>query len=54
MENHHKELKELMEEYGNIGSEVKKTVGDVATAFVLSGCAAGLVVMQAVNTTAAG
>lgn len=49
VENHHKELKELAEQYGTVGNEVKKTVGDVATAFVLSGCAVGLVVMQAAS-----
>lgn len=53
VENHHKELKELAEEYGTVGNEVKKTVGDVATAFVLSGCSVGLVVMQAASAAAA-
>ncbi|THH13512.1 hypothetical protein EW146_g6712 [Bondarzewia mesenterica] len=51
VENHHAELKKLMEEHGAIGSEVKKTVGDVATAFILSRCNAGLVVMQAATTS---
>ena len=51
VENHHAELKELMQEHGAVGSEVKKTVGDVATAFVVSGCNAGLIVMQASNTS---
>lgn len=48
-ESHHAELKELMEEHGSVGSEVKKTIGDVATAFVVSGCKAGLVVVQAAH-----
>jgi len=48
VENHRAELKELMEEqHSNVGNEVKKTIGDVATAFVVSGCKAGLVVIQA-------
>ncbi|KAI0772201.1 Sodium/hydrogen exchanger family-domain-containing protein [Irpex lacteus] len=33
-ENHHAELKGLIEEYGSVASEVKKTVGDVASAFI--------------------
>jgi len=36
-----------MEEHGSVGHEVRKTIGDVATAFVVSGCKAGLVVVQA-------
>ena len=48
-ESHHTELKLLMEERGSVGSEVKKTIGDVATAFVVSGCKAGLIVMQAAH-----
>ncbi|KAF7985947.1 hypothetical protein HWV62_43888 [Athelia sp. TMB] len=47
VENHREELKELIEEHGSVGNEVKKTIGDVATAFVVSGCKAGLVVVQA-------
>ncbi|KAF5377901.1 hypothetical protein D9615_006762 [Tricholomella constricta] len=49
VENHRAELKELMEEYGSVGSEVKKTIGDVATAFVVAGCGEGAVVLQAAN-----
>lgn len=49
VENHQQELKELMEEHGSVGNEVKKTVGDVATAFVVFGCKAGIVVVQAAN-----
>lgn len=48
-ESHHMELKQLMDERGSVGSEVKKTIGDVATAFVVSGCKAGLVVVQAAH-----
>jgi hypothetical protein len=50
-ENLQQELKELMEEYGNVGNEVRKTVGDVAAAFVVSGCKAGIVVIQAANVS---
>ncbi|KAG6889852.1 hypothetical protein C0992_003831 [Termitomyces sp. T32_za158] len=46
VENHARELKDVMGEYGSVGSEVKKTIGDVATAFVVAGCAEGVVVMQ--------
>ncbi|RDB14902.1 K(+)/H(+) antiporter 1 [Hypsizygus marmoreus] len=49
VENHRGELKELMEEYGAVGAEVKKTIGDVATAFVVAGCGTGVVVLQATN-----
>ncbi|KAI0059628.1 hypothetical protein BV25DRAFT_1060362 [Artomyces pyxidatus] len=51
VESHHHELKELMEEHGGVGSEVNKTVGDVATAFVLAGVNSGLIVMQASHAT---
>lgn len=47
VESHQDELKELMTEYGEVGSDVKKTIGDVATAFVVAGCGAGVVVLQA-------
>jgi hypothetical protein len=46
VEDHHRELKQLMEQC-SVGSEVTKTIGEVATAFVVSGCKAGVVVMQA-------
>ena len=49
VENHQQELKMLMEEHGSVGNEVRKTVGDVATAFVVAGCKAGIVVIQAAN-----
>ena len=48
-ESHHEELKTLLGENGHIGSEVRKTMGDVATAFVLSGGNAGLLVVQAAS-----
>jgi len=46
-EDHSQELKGLTEKNGRIGGEVKRTIGDVATALVVSGCGAGLVVLQA-------
>lgn len=49
VENHHSELRKLMEEYGGFGSEVKKTVGDVAAALMATGCKASIVVLQAAN-----
>jgi hypothetical protein len=49
VEDHSQELKDLMNSYGHVGSEVKKTIGDVATGFVVSGCKAGIVVLQAAN-----
>ncbi|KAK0501380.1 Sodium/hydrogen exchanger family-domain-containing protein [Armillaria luteobubalina] len=47
VENHAREMEELVEEYGHVGSEVKKTIGDVATSFVLSRCGSGVIVVQA-------
>ncbi|KAG6917304.1 hypothetical protein DXG01_003145 [Tephrocybe rancida] len=49
VENHAKELKVLMTDYGSVGAEVKKTIGDVATAFVVAGCGEGVVVLQEAN-----
>ena len=49
VENHHAELKGLMDEHGGVASEVKKTVGDVAAAFIVTGSKASIVVMQAAN-----
>lgn len=46
-ENHQKELKELMDEHGHVGAEVRKTIGDVGTAFVVAGVGSGIVVVQA-------
>ncbi|KAI8978732.1 Sodium/hydrogen exchanger family-domain-containing protein [Trametes punicea] len=47
VENHHAELKSVMEEHGGIANEVKRTVGDVATSLVVSGCQASVIVFQA-------
>lgn len=49
VENHQRELKEIMDVHGGVGSEIKKTIGDVATALVVSGCKLALVVMQAAD-----
>ena len=47
------ELKELIEVRGagsaTVTSEVKKTIGDVASSLVVSGCKASIVVLQAGN-----
>lgn len=52
VEDHHAELKELSDERGeHLTSDVRKTIGDVASAFVVTDVRAALVVMQA--TTAA-
>jgi threonine aldolase len=48
-ENHHAELKQLINEHGGVASEVKKTVGDVASAFIVTGSQASIVVLQAAN-----
>ena len=50
VENHHAELKTITEEYGGVGGEVKRTVGDVTTALVVSGCQANVIVFQAALT----
>lgn len=47
VENHRAELQTLMDEHGHVGAEVRKTVGDVATAFVVGGVGSGVVVVQA-------
>jgi hypothetical protein len=49
VESHAAELKTLMEKYGSTSaaSEVRKTIGDVATAFVAARSYAGLIVLQA-------
>ncbi|KAJ7623138.1 Sodium/hydrogen exchanger family-domain-containing protein [Roridomyces roridus] len=46
VENHAGELKELVGEYGSVGAEVRKTLGDVATSFVVTGAGSGIVVVQ--------
>lgn len=47
VENHRVELRDLMLEHGAVGAEVRKTIGDVATAFVVAGVGSGVVVLQA-------
>lgn len=47
VENHRRELKQLMEEHEHVSAEVRKTIGDVATAFVVAGVGSGIVVLQA-------
>ncbi|KAI0769112.1 Sodium/hydrogen exchanger family-domain-containing protein [Trametes elegans] len=47
VESHHAELKSVMEEHGGLANEVKRTVGDVATSLVVSGCQASVIVFQA-------
>ena len=47
VENHATELKELVEEHGGISGAVRRTVGDVATSLVVSGCRANVIVFQA-------
>ncbi|KAK7025215.1 Na-H-exchanger domain-containing protein [Favolaschia claudopus] len=49
VENHAGELKDLANEYGSVGVEVRKTMGDVASAFVVAGAGSGLVVVQAAD-----
>ncbi|KAI8981158.1 Sodium/hydrogen exchanger family-domain-containing protein [Trametes punicea] len=46
-ENHQEELKKVMHEHGTVANEVRKTVGDVATSLVVSGCEASMIVFQA-------
>jgi len=36
-----------MQEHGQVGAEVRKTIGDVATSFVVAGVGSGIVVLQA-------
>ncbi|KAG1868609.1 Sodium/hydrogen exchanger family-domain-containing protein [Suillus subluteus] len=49
-EDHTSELPQILEEWGSVGQDViKKTIGDPATAFVASGCATAVVVLQASN-----
>jgi hypothetical protein len=51
VENHRAELRTLMDEHSHVGAEVRKTVGDVATAFVVAGVGSGVVVVQAAPVT---
>ncbi|KAG8893490.1 K(+)/H(+) antiporter, partial [Tulasnella sp. 417] len=55
-ESHHDEMKTLLNEeqgrkHGGLGNEMRNTLGDVATAFMVSRVSAGLLVMQASATT---
>ena len=52
VEDHHAELRALEKECGgaSVRSDVRKTVGDVGTAFVMAGIDANLIVMQASGT----
>ena len=52
VEDHRMELKEVMNAGQSIGGEVKKTIGDVGTALVVSGVKAGVVVVQAAKLPA--
>jgi len=46
VEDHHAELRTLEKEHGEVRADVRKTVGDVGTAFVMAGLNASLLVMQ--------
>ncbi|KAG2120237.1 Sodium/hydrogen exchanger family-domain-containing protein [Suillus clintonianus] len=49
-EDHTLEVQKILEERGSVGQDVvRKTIGDPATAFVASGCATAVVVLQASN-----
>jgi hypothetical protein len=52
VENHTAELKEVLRNGKSIGGEVRRTIGDVGTALVVSGVKAGVVVLQAANPPA--
>ena len=45
--NHNLELQQLVNEHGLIHSEISRTVGDVAAAFMATNCKATIVVLQA-------
>ncbi|KAJ3895759.1 Sodium/hydrogen exchanger family-domain-containing protein [Lentinula edodes] len=51
VENHAKEIKRLMEEQHShgLGVDVRKTIGDVASSIVISGCAEEILVVQAAD-----
>ena len=51
VENHTAELKEVLHGGKPIGGEVRRTIGDVGTALVVSGVKAGVVVLQAANSS---
>jgi hypothetical protein len=52
VEDHHAELRSLETEYGgaSVPAHVRKTVGDVGTAFVMAGIDSNLLVMQSSGT----
>jgi hypothetical protein len=53
VENHHAEIRTLETEHGGaVRADVRKTVGDVGTAFVMAGLDTNLLVMQASGTHA--
>lgn len=54
VEDHHAELRALETEYGgaSVRADVRKTVGDVGTAFVMAGIDTNLLVMQSSGTGA--
>jgi len=53
VEDHHAELRALEAEHGGaaVRADLRKTVGDVGTAFVMAGIDANLLVMQASSGT---
>ncbi|KAG2341230.1 hypothetical protein BDR05DRAFT_936641 [Suillus weaverae] len=52
-DDHTLELESILKERGSVGQEVvRRTIGDVATAFVASDCATAVVVLQAANVSA--
>jgi len=52
VEDHTTELREVVHNRKPIGGEVRRTIGDVGTALVVSGVKAGVVVLQAANPLA--
>lgn len=48
-ENHSQEMKTLIEEHGQVPSEVRKTMGDVASAFIMTGSSSGVMILQAAS-----
>ena len=52
VEDHTAEVKEVIRSGKPIGGEVRRTIGDVGTALVVSGVRAGVVVLQAANPPA--
>ena len=49
VEDHTAELREVLQNGKPVGGEVRRTIGDVGTALVVSGVRAGVVVLQAAN-----